>query len=675
MKQTRDWVISFCVALLASVVACAATEHRVQSQGGVGDVAALVSALNAAATAGGSDHTILLEPGVYDLSGVNMAPGSHLKISGISNSKIVGLGANRGDTILVGGGATDQRRVLHIAGSNITVTNLTVTGGYASTANDTDFSTAALKGCGGGCIANDDTATYADCIFSNNYASATATTSATVASGGGGVYRGAAKGCLFHGNSTPGSGGAISYSRTISGCIFTCNQSTASTYKESSGFGSGGGAVFLRTGNWNYITDSSFFCNTNSASGAIGGAVNAKGLGILTRCTFEGNYAISRGGAAFGALKAQDCSFTGNRADQGGAVGTPYSDSDDLLSGCGFTNNLASSGGAVWGHLYDVTNCIFSGNTASVSGGGAYVSKINRSISDCRFTGNTATSYGGGVYSEVSLTVRGCIFNGNRANTRGGGVSGYSASKRVKADGCAFTSNTSASDGGAAAYWADLSGCAITNHIASGSVVKNSNMSRCLVRGNSSTAWDKSLDNGGASFTNVNCLIVGNTIGGGNHVVSGKVNVNCTIVGNNMGNANYDSVLFNCKSYNCIIAGNKLNGAGCDIRTQDYGGPGTLSKCIYSVLSDKSGYSTSASTLADSLQVAYASIKFEDAANGDYTPRYSSPACNAGLGSDWLVSCVGATDFAGNQRVFDGAIDVGALECQKRNPGFRLICR
>jgi hypothetical protein len=62
-------------------------------------------------------------------------------------------------------------------------------------------------------------------------------------------------------------------------------------------------------------------------------------------------------------------------------------------------------------------------------------------------------------------------------------------------------------------------------------------------------------------------------------------------------------------------------------------------------------------------------MKFEDAANGDYTPKYRSAACNAGCNEPWLLELAGLTDLAGNPRVYGDRIDIGAYECQKHAPG------
>ena len=52
-----------------------------------------------------------------------------------------------------------------------------------------------------------------------------------------------------------------------------------------------------------------------------------------------------------------------------------------------------------------------------------------------------------------------------------------------------------------------------------------------------------------------------------------------------------------------------------------------------------------------------------------------SAAYDAGCQDPWILSLVGATDLAGNDRVFGGRIDIGAYESQVRKPGAMFIFR
>jgi len=91
-----------------------------------------------------------------------------------------------------------------------------------------------------------------------------------------------------------------------------------------------------------------------------------------------------------------------------------------------------------------VTNCTFSGNTASDYGGGMYNFGGSASVTNCTFSGNTAY-YGGGIYNDSSSHVTNCTFSGNSANY-GGGM--YSSGVSPAVTNCTFSGNTASNYGG-----------------------------------------------------------------------------------------------------------------------------------------------------------------------------------------------------------------------------------
>ena len=102
---------------------------RAQAKDGVGDVDSLTNALT---RAGGNfdEVTIEVEPGRYDVSGVKMETGSHLKVGAAEDPvsrRILGLGATPGETVLVGGGEAVKCRVLRAYGTDVVVSNWTET--------------------------------------------------------------------------------------------------------------------------------------------------------------------------------------------------------------------------------------------------------------------------------------------------------------------------------------------------------------------------------------------------------------------------------------------------------------------------------------------------------------------------------------------------------------------
>ncbi len=106
------------------------------------------------------------------------------------------------------------------------------------------------------------------------------------------------------------------------------------------------------------------------------------------------------------------------------------------ISGITFTggNVLAgtTSGGAILaGFPNDVTNisnCVFTGNTAPSNGGAISESANsihNLNLTNCTFTNNTATGGAGGAVSyngSGAVSITGCTFSGNTAGSQGGAI-------------------------------------------------------------------------------------------------------------------------------------------------------------------------------------------------------------------------------------------------------------
>ncbi len=184
-------------------------------------------------------------------------------------------------------------------------------------------------------------------------------------------------------------------------------------------------------------------CTLTGNTANVGGAIyNTNGIVTAFGCTFNGNNAttttVNQGGGAIyniGTLVVDTCTFTNNRARDGGAV---YNfDGSATITDSTFTGNTATSldGGAIEsyrGTTLNVDGCIFTQNTANGSpnsGGGAIDNMGTGFISDSEFTDNSAT-IGGAIYNNEEgsiLTVTNCDFTGNIATNTGfmGGAAIY----------------------------------------------------------------------------------------------------------------------------------------------------------------------------------------------------------------------------------------------------------
>ena len=178
----------------------------------------------------------------------------------------------------------------------------------------------------------------------------------------------------------------------------------------------------------------------------------------------------------------------------------------------------------------------------------------------------------------------------------------------------------------------------------------------CTVAGNRSS-WSGGICNcDGSRLTLTNCIVTGNigeTKGGGIDNGGTLTLTNCTVAGNRApwggGIYNYYATM---SLYNTIVAQNSSSGSGDDIISDGYG-------------SEVYGYNTLSSfTSWPSSQgcLTYDSSKplFTDAANGDYSLAENSQAIDKG-NNDYVET---ETDLAGNARIVNGIVDLGAYEYQ-----------
>jgi hypothetical protein len=172
----------------------------------------------------------------------------------------------------------------------------------------------------------------------------------------------------------------------------------------------------------------------------------------------------------------------------------------------------------------------------------------------------------------------------------------------------------------------------IGENISGGGVnIVSGEVKKCLLVNNKSY-------NGGAAYGGIlrDCLIYGNgaTYGGGSY---DSHLINCTISANNaskLGGGSYYGKMENSVSFGNISVGSSSNYYN-----------GTIRYSCVSPLSSGDG------------NIAV-DPKFRDSANSDYRLRWNSPCRNSGT-SECVQS---VTDFAGNQRVVYGKVDMGAYE-------------
>ena len=197
-----------------------------------------------------------------------------------------------------------------------------------------------------------------------------------------------------------------------------------------------GGAIHIPYGNT--VTATNVIFQNNSAADHAGAIWN-NGTLKATDCTFANNMANDVGAiynsktdSGCGTASLKNCTFSGNVGYTGaGALANAAGVTVMTLDGCTIQNNTAGGhGGGVWnGGMVSATNSTFKNNTAndvgavynaatSNGGGVAY-------LTDCTITGNVGTAGAGALANAVGntvMTIDGCTITDNTAGSNGGGI-------------------------------------------------------------------------------------------------------------------------------------------------------------------------------------------------------------------------------------------------------------
>eukprot|EP00698_Gefionella_okellyi_P001948 TRINITY_DN1181_c0_g1_i2.p1 TRINITY_DN1181_c0_g1~~TRINITY_DN1181_c0_g1_i2.p1 ORF type:complete len:1360 (+),score=378.76 TRINITY_DN1181_c0_g1_i2:1034-5113(+) len=192
----------------------------------------------------------------------------------------------------------------------------------------------------------------------------------------------------------------------------------------------------------------------NVATVDAGGLMSVGSAPTFVNTLFDGNSATSHGGAMLVMLDSQSdvidqCTFTNNQANLGGAIHVQSSGTLSLRSSMFLNNSAVQDGGAIYmaGNKY-ITNCTFIGNSALGYGGAVVAASLRvLPINNCSFISNSAL-FGGGVAQIVgNLNVSYSRFQGNSATQVGGGLATVTANS-VSVLGSNFVGNQAPSAGG-----------------------------------------------------------------------------------------------------------------------------------------------------------------------------------------------------------------------------------
>ena len=376
--------------------------------------------------------TILLT-GYVEQSGITLTQGELVLTQ---RNLTIETKAGKPPVTISGGGIS---RIFEVAaGAQITLSNLTITGGNGLA--DNPAGDASQDGSGGGIVVEAAaTLTVRDSTLSNNTA--------------------------LRGN---GNGGGIFNRGTL-----TVGGSTLSGNSSTNFYGGGGGGIY----NGGTLTVSASTLSGNSALYSIGGGIFNGGTATVSGSTLSGNSASYEGGGIFneGTLTASGSTVSGNSVSRDGFGGGIFNDGTLTVSGSILSGNFAYGGAGIYnagtatvsgstlssdsaefgGGLYNnytgiltVSGSTLSGNgTSNGFGGGIFNAGGTMTVSGSTLSGNFA-GIGGGIFNASMLTVSGSTLSGNSASYEGGGIFNSAYGGTATISGSTLSGNSAGVAGG-----------------------------------------------------------------------------------------------------------------------------------------------------------------------------------------------------------------------------------
>jgi len=284
---------------------------------------------------------------------------------------------------------------------------------------------------------------------------------------------------------------------------------------------------------------------------------------------------------------------------------------DSVLDGVTITGGNAGDGGGIRiaGASPTIRNCIFRDNTAEY-GGGICLRRSHSMITNCVFNYNTAVERGGAIFAEgaSNVIIEGCDLIGNSADVVGGGI-------RFQ-DGVSATILNSKIVNNSSEYDGHDGGVSANNCV-------QVSMSSCLVSGNFSEHGVGGLKINSDDTVITNCTVVNNTGGEGRAGALGGINL---IVRNS------------------LFAGNSM--------PLFEGSEGAFSYCYFD--EDQEGDAAVAGLGGtEGNQIGDSKL------TGSFYLQADSPCIDAG---DPMGDHSGQIDIDGEERVYNGVVDIGADE-------------
>ena len=348
-----------------------------------------------------------------------------------------------------------------------------------------------------------------------------------------------------------------------------------------------------------------------------------------------------------------------------------------------FNNNTEGEGGGFYsGDLssldeisnHQLTNVVFQNNTANLDGGGISIDHGVLILNNVEFLNNVGSRTGGGINNGGSITITNGSFIGNSTNVGGGAIT----DGNLTLTDVEFIDNTAEQGGGAietgiSSNSYDFNNVSFTGNTAEyGGAIYVSGLEEPLKINNTSFNSNSATEQGGAIYVDplfsANPEVTNSVFNGNNAPLGGAVyveNNNATIINSTFANNQADngagiySLLEGEERptvTNSIIYGNQGNAIANE------GGTTVVNNSIV-----QGGYAGDGNLDTDPL--------FLDAENGDLRIIGDSPGID--VGNNELVADEDPTnpplDIAGNPRIFNNTVDLGAYELNESSLNEELV--
>jgi len=353
-------------------------------------------------------------------------------------------------------------------------------------------------------------------------------------------------------------------------------------------------------------------------SGNSGGAILNGGPATYRNMVIENNgfhtvtgSSLGAGICNTGAASFEKILFQNNT---GGFSGGGMTNSGVItMTGVEFRNHSVTSIGGGLNNTGTITlnKSLFTGNS-SAGTGGAISSTIALNITESTFTGNSSSTNGGGIFSSGTLAIDRSFFTGNSSSLNGGGI--FSSGTLV-IERSFFTGNTTTTRGGGI--------------YTSSSTIRNSVFSKNTITG--------------AAATNT---------GGGMFIAAGTSTIQYSTFSNNAINYPHETIDY----------GGGLNAAttGVTVSNSIFWGNRRAYNADDQIGGSKITLNSNLikNNLTGSTNTIIGNPDFADAENNDLRLKNGSAAIDAGDNA----AVNSTTDYAGNSRIINGQIDIGAYE-------------